>query len=58
VKQPRLIMPKFIVKVAPNANPWIEAMKAYMTKILASDKLGAQTLALLSVAWAQKTAST
>jgi hypothetical protein len=54
----RQTQPKHKITVTTTANPWIETMKPYMTRILGFDALGASTLGLLSASWAPSKAET
>jgi hypothetical protein len=57
-RHPSKTRARYIVNVTTNTNPWIETMKLYSTKMMGFDVLGAETLAVLSVAWAPNTTTT
>lgn len=48
---------KYRIDVAGCTKPWADSMRPYMTRVLGSDTLGAQTLELLLAAWAPTTAT-
>jgi hypothetical protein len=46
------------VEVTCCDNPWAATMRPYMQRLLGTDSLGAQTLDLLTAAWAKSTSDT
>jgi hypothetical protein len=54
---PKLVR-KCNVEITECTNPWTKSMRPHKSRTLSSDVLGAQTLTLLTIAWAPNTATT
>jgi hypothetical protein len=51
-------MRKYSVEITECTHAWRDSMRLYMSRVLGSDVLGAQTLSLLATTWAPSTSAT